>query len=770
MIRGTLRGAAVLALLIQTANADEIDDVNKNLASIEQDVKVLEANVKKPGLPGAKAPGSDKKKLVDAQLALEVGDNDAAALALFNLVEGHQGAKDKSYFEAVYLLAQAFERKGDLKTAHSYLEQLVKDGSSNKYYQPSLEKLIDLSARLGKDPMPWVNKLQSVASSGNSSAMYILGRFEAVSGKHEDALRRLKTVPTSNIFYRKTQYLIGGIYVEQKKFDEAIAQYEKLAAMPAGSEEEIRINHLAHMAVGRIYHSKNDPNKAVAAYVNIPRKSPVFDTALYEVAWVYVKSEQYDKALNSLELLALTDAKSKTTPEVKLLEANLRIRKAQAVLEKENGNPKEELERALTIFSDIKNSYGRPHDELHRIISTGQDPKMYMSQLTGRNSESYTEQEIMPEIAAEWIRRRAEVSSILSVESDLTDVEQSFKDTNDLLIRLEGILNSPSRVSAFPTLAKQRRSGALYRDRIVNYRNQLLSLHRATAKNIDATKKSELVTLDGKRKRLLSELGQSAAAGEKAVGAQREHAEAVERLESQVAEIGLVLEANRANLNALVKYLDSSADYMEEGQKEVIRAEIAESRALIRLLADDHAKMGRDVQLVRDQLGYGANLDGAHSAKIAELADTYQEMHKILATGKSQHASRFLQTDARASSLDARIVGNQERIDKFVVEGLTSIVDLMKAERETLRSFQGEYTTLDGESRDLSSAMLVEGFKLVRNELRDVVVQADVGVIDVVWSRKEVTDEEANRLDVKKAREMRWLLQDFESVFEENSQ
>ena len=92
-----------------------------------------------------------------------------------------------------------------------------------------------------------------------------------------------------------------------------------------------RIAELSHMALGRLYYERDQPSKSVDEYLRISRRSDLFDEALYEVTWVYVKNKEFDKALRALELLALADPTSQRMPDVRILEGNLRIRKAQAI-------------------------------------------------------------------------------------------------------------------------------------------------------------------------------------------------------------------------------------------------------------------------------------------------------------------------------------------------------------------------------------------------------------------------------------------------------
>src|SRR4029077_18079344 len=122
-----------------------------------------------------------------------------------------------------------------------------------------------------------------------------------------------------------------------------------------------RMIELSQLALGRLYYERDQASKSIASYLLCDRHSHRFPDALYEVAWVYVKSKQYDKALRALELLAQSDPQSTKTPTVRILEGNLRIRKAQMIRgaqilgtidAKEQDDPATEYDRAVQVFTE----------------------------------------------------------------------------------------------------------------------------------------------------------------------------------------------------------------------------------------------------------------------------------------------------------------------------------------------------------------------------------------------------------------------------------
>src|SRR5262249_41576973 len=177
----------------------------------------------------------------------------------------------------------------------------------------------------------------------------------------------------------------------------------------------------------------------------LSRHSPYFDEALFEVAWVYVKAKQFDKALRALELLALANPKSAMLPDVRILEGNLRIRKAQTTAAV-RGNSTEEYAKATAVFEDTAKTYEGPRKEVERIVAQHEDPHQFFAQITGRAGPALEIKVELPEVVVAWMKEVPEVQRMLVVTKDLDEIRHDLDDTTGMIQRLERAVGSPSRV------------------------------------------------------------------------------------------------------------------------------------------------------------------------------------------------------------------------------------------------------------------------------------------------------------------------------------
>ena len=67
------------------------------------------------------------------------------------------------------------------------------------------------------------------------------------------------------------------------------------------------VQDLARLAIARILYERSQFDKAIEAYLSIPRQSKYWPDALREQAWTYIKAKDWQRAYRSVNLLLLAD-------------------------------------------------------------------------------------------------------------------------------------------------------------------------------------------------------------------------------------------------------------------------------------------------------------------------------------------------------------------------------------------------------------------------------------------------------------------------------
>ena len=125
-------------------------------------------------------------------------------------------------------------------------------------------------------------------------------------------------------------------------------------------------------------------------------------------------------------------------------------------------------------------------------------------------------------------------------------------------------------------------------------------------------------------------------------------------------------------------------------------------------------------------------------------------------------------TDALVPTGDWDTGGDNQRIDDMLdsrLKDIQSEINDEKAHVAIYRQQLGGYTT---ESADVGGGIMAESLKNVTQRFYNVVVRADVGIIDVAWALKDSSTRNDNRLVAERKRELKLLDDEFKEVLKDN--
>ncbi len=759
---------AMLVLSPSVGNADTVSDASKKLDSLGAEVGRLSSGIRQPS--EVTKPGSADnvgRRLVDAQLNFSVGNYDAAAITLYEVVERYPNHTAAD--EALYYLAESLFQKGDTVAARTFFTQLVSTkGSGSKFFRQSLERLIELALVTGEtaDVERWLNALDQVPGiEQQSSVPYVRGKYHYAQGDYAAAATQFAKVSASSKYFYQARYYLGVAHTAKGDLGAAAQVFQEVIRSPGKTKEEQRIVELAHMAIGRLYYERGQMTRAIDSYLNISRRSDLFADALYEAAWVYVKNKEFNKALRALELLALSDPNSYRLPEVRILEANLRIRRAQALEETGDGNPEEEYVKARALFNSTNSAFEKPHDALVEIRNEQQDPRLFLEQITGRQSAAFETQASIPEVAAAWLRREPEVKRVVAVEQDLAQIEGEITEAERIIVRLDRALNSTSRVNIFPSLAEKRIRGTEILEETLAVRGRLAVEARRNASTANPADVAELDRLAATRKALQTQLkalpDAKAAYGERVTRAKANF----DKLDQTAAIVGTEIQLAEAQLVAMERFLASGSSEVTTDSRAEVEAGLALTRQDIDAMRADLGAARRDITLGRDQAGtddFAAREEQRLRGELRAALDA--EAQFIASLGANPKLSAAM---AKASQVMTALDGMFSRIDGIVDAALVEVRSDLNQEKVKLAAYKQEFANYEAESAGLGSEVLGGSLNNVVGKFYQILIRTDVGVVDIAWSRTEEADRRQRRLTLDQAREMRTIQTEFSDVLRE---
>lgn len=749
---GRLTGlCAVLALLLPaTAFAD--DSVSRKLTSFEDEAHSLGTDLPDPTKIATTA---GDRRLVDAEVAFALGDHDKAALILLDIV-GKQQTSDQE--AATYYLAEALYQKGDNGAARGYYEQLVQpSNASGKYYQPALQRLVEISIKnKDVDATNYVAALAGLSTATRGPGVpYVLGKYSFSQDKLDDALGQFAQVPKGSDYELQALYFTGTTYVAKKDVNKAIEIFSDLIVRKPHSAVDRRVIELGQLALGRLYYEREELSKSIDTYLLIDRHSDLFPDALYEVGWVYVKNKQYDRALRALELLELSDPSSTKTPTVRILEGNLRIRKAQMIRQgqiagtvntNEPSDPAVEYDKATKIFTETHDAYLPSYQALSQMVDGSADPAAFVAQVAGRQEHIFQTAPAIPDAAAQWLRDEPAVQEFVGIETDLADIQSNIEQSADIIERLNAVIAAKDHSFLYPDLAARRRRIAAIQSDLVVLRNEIHDQAGVASPERRALA-SQFTALGNVDQAFVARIGDTQAG--------------YDTIDKSLGEVDQAIDGAQAIAVSLRMYANTAQPPLSDDQKKSLGSSIDDAAKEAQSIEDELAETRRELVLGRDLAPVGdEQLAQARDLRKQLTAAQDNEARSMTSNELAQRAMRLADN---LDQIDAQISGSVE-------QALIQAKAQLAVEEKNLADYKAEEAGYETEARDVGATALGASFKDVKAKFYDVIIRTDVGNVDVAWSQKEDNDDDLKRLNLARSRELKQLRDEFKDILDNTTQ
>ncbi|MFH0901228.1 MAG: tetratricopeptide repeat protein [Pseudomonadota bacterium] len=770
--------AAGASLSMPGLAAADINEIGKQLHELKASASQLatDLNTIQALNTGSTDP---ERRLVEGQVAFGTGNYPAASIIFFDIVSRHS-SNTSSYREALFLLAESLFQKGDLLSAREYYRKIVIDlGEQSPHYQDALQRLLELSLQLQatrsevtEEVKDYVQRLDRVPQTSRlESAPYVRGKYEFFKKNYLGAISVFETIPRDSEFYLRARYLIGASHVGRKESEKAISVFESLTKETPTRKEDERVVQEAHLALGRIFYEQDQNEQAIDQYLMIRRDSEMFDTAMGEVAWVYVKAKQFDKALRSLELLALANPDSAAAPGVRILQGNLSIHRAQILSATGEGNSREFYANAKSIFERTREEYQQPGEDLKEIVASKPDASKLFAALAGKSAGILGEGATIPDMAVRWASDNEEVARAIALVDELNALRSEIEGADTLLARLGRAVNSSASVTMFPDLAERRIRAQEILESTLALRQQLAAgSSKFIGKVANPAERSELEALSKRREDLSRELATMPNAGDSLTERIRKARAGVLAVDQQAQEAEMVIGSLEAEIRALDHFQGKSESHnkmpavlyenrmkMLKSEVNALRLELAavrqETAAAMDVAGVDDADVSRSKQLrseldetIRAEQAYGnrlsAKLSGSDQTKLAQVTDLIRRTNEIEQTIAQVNSRITAILDTRLG--DVRLALTEER----------SRVDALKK----------QLAECDAESTSTGAAVAVSAFERVAKVFYQIAIRAELGTVDVAWSIMEDAKEAANRVNLESSKSKRVLIEDFKDI------
>ncbi|MBM4379187.1 MAG: tetratricopeptide repeat protein [Deltaproteobacteria bacterium] len=700
----------------------------------------------------------------EGEIRYLLGDYRAAAVLFYDLVseqsfQDHPGRED-----ALFYLADSLLQSENLAGGKLHMRQVLE--MKGRRYREALLRYVEVAGRTndftGIDEYVALARTDKGELSPELAYTYGKWSFRRTDLPPAERLARVRAafMPLASDekgYYRlQATYYLAVAHVQEQRYEDAVESFRRITLAETTTQRDARTRELAWLSLGRVYYETGKYAEALDAYQEIPRNSESFIDSLYETAWTRVKEAQYQKAKDATELLVAVAEEHPLAPEAQILNGNLNARMKQ-------------YEEAINRYDEVVKRYTPVRDELDGLLAVNKDPVAYYDRLLANSTEGFDAANLLPETARKWATTQQEVSDAVAMVNAVANGRRDVVEAEAIGNRILKALDERG-LDTFPELQEGYKRADAVSSSLTETEDMLTRIERELLRDVlspaQAQQLEALRTEQGRLQPAFDSLPTTeeelternrrmqARADEADRFAYRVNAAIQESL-AQIKEIQRLRRQKAAGAEPegdLEAALRTEREGLEEYQKllEAARMQLATERSMA------SGSVAADEELRKR---YGANL-GAQQTLLATASGRAPVTYRPL-------LSRIGQVRARGLEIKRRVDEAKRQLRAQVQTRGAQIRTKVRAEMELLRGYGGEVARVDGDARQLVGRIAIESFRRVRQQFHDLVLKADVGIVDVAFSRKQDSTQAIQKLSAQKDRELRQLDEEFREVLRE---
>lgn len=775
---GALLGGDAWALDAEQAYTS----ASQQIASVSgpQGVAAIQAAIQK----SQGAERTPEQRIADATLLMGSKDYNRAAAVLNEIVEKYP-THPTAYPDALTMLGETYFRSSQYLSARRVFNEIVRRGGEARftsYQSRALGRLVDIALRI-KD----YSSLDEIFASMNkvppsaigSGLAYAKGKGLYAKKDFAGAKAALSGVDPKSEYYHQAQYLLGLIEVKEatpaavklkdgelppqvpaSRYVSALSVFQRATALPADTADHKRVIDLAWLAIGRLLYESDQWTQAVTAYNHIDRTSPEFGTMLYELAWVYVRLGDVDRAQRALEVLAIADPNSQNIADGSLLRADLMLRAGQ-------------FDKSLKVYEGVRATYDPMREKVDAFLGSTSDPAVYYDKLSQEQLEALDSNSMLPPLAVQWAREAEDGPSAFAVIDDVAQCRDLIKQSNEIIEKLNAVLSSPNRVRAFPELKAGEEKALALLNRVGLAR---LTLGQGMDGVDDSALSGEIGNARAKRRSLEKRLGVIPVTDADFQDRESQALKQWNTVSQALQRLTLQVDTLQATINGLRRVL------REGPQAGVVRDPSSVTRFEEELKQNEHDialyrgqmdALRKMVSAGRVQVGFGDQrfVEDAQVRKAYAEALTRETQLAAQGSGGAKlqtYAQRLVPLLASAADSDAKVEAAMAELEQRVAKKSQELRDTVARETTSMVGFQVRLDDLDSQARTVVGEVAMRNFGLVRDRLKNIVLRADVGITEEAWEVREEQMTRVRNLQVERARADRLLKEELNEVLDDS--
>lgn len=757
---GSVAACGVLAGLLapHAALAGEVDRaINNDINNIRTSVTLVEDDLKRMREKERRYPLD--RRYVDATLAYERGNLPTASVLLVDLVGNAEFQLSRDYTDALFMLGDSLYRQRNYGGARRYLEKVL-NTPGTKWYQNALAELVDIAVRMHRMEEVGVlaKRLDAVPPGDRKSELfYQFGRSYFAAKDNVKAQSYLEQVSVGDNRWPAARFYLGAVLVAQGKLDDAIAEYKRVADAAVAAQNDPKrkfdatVVDYVNIALGRLLLNKKKYDEAVQYYLAIERNSPIFEEALFELAATYVANNQPKRAIEVLDVLLLTVSDDNVAVQAAVLRGRINM------LDKQ-------YDKADAAYKEVVERYSAIEGELRNFAASDKNLEQFFAWLLARGSEDYSVVRPVSERVARYIEKDDDMSRVVALFDDMSAERADVKESAKLAATLDAALREGARLDMFPDLKDAWVRLNESQNRVVHVGRRIVeALRSQSAPFLTPDDKAKAEVLYAARKTLEEAFAKIPPNADAYIKRQNRVANDFASLAGDVGLLKAALANVKEQLLSVEKMLNErvfggEGVVLSREQERKIREGLQAEKDELRRIYRDLEEVAVQVDVQSQTVGAGDKVSGDESViRKRLLAAQRAEAEVYLASLQRAAAgdTTGLQVArGNAEKLMADIIVDQGTVQDRAAERLVGIRKVLSAEQRNIAEYQVSVRSYEDDSRALARQV---GYTLVRaaqNRLSEIILEADLGLVDVAWQRKQekatairqLQDERAGRI------------------------
>ncbi len=787
VLRNSVLGAftGTFLLLASPALAGAPERAATAIADVEKGAARLDKR------PQPRKRTSPEQLLAAADLHIRTKQYTPAIDKLSKIVElRRQGkASESTDVDAQFLLGKAYFATGELYSARRHFE-VVTDHASNPAYArmggPAASRLVDIALRIQRvDTLPGVLSRvdRMLAQSRNEALTYARAKVLFAMGRFRESREQTSAMQGDSLYAQRAAYLRGTALMKEAQravegtsqasrdskkpvsnqtvlpdYRSAIAAFEQatVAAADLGKEsaDSRKVTDLAWLAVARLQYAAGRNNRAAVAYQKIPRSSEFFSRALFELAWTYVRLGDYQRGQRALEALAVLEPGLIDGADAELLRGDLLLRSGR-------------FKDAQTSYEQVREKYDPLRQQVDAYLKANSDPATYYDKLTAAEIETGHE---LPALAIDWAREEAEEERVFSIVDDVARSRKLVKRSRRLVTLLRASLGSSSRAKVFPEVQRQLEG-------VVSLLNQLGIARLILARGLDdeaSEARGPLRKVRAERQQLMNRLGHLptnpgnfSVREDQSQKKWNQTSQTLQRLQLEADHLAALVNG----LKRVVSEADRHGVVSDAEGLERFRLEIVENEKDLFVYSERISELRRQVEVGRVQTGFGDELfeedDRVRAAFRRLFTEEVALVRKSRDKAESRYANKIKPLLTRLETIEGRLESMRKILDAEALARGNEMQIVVNNEARSIEVYASKLDTMDQHARLLVGEVARSNFVKVRDRITDVVMRADVGMVQQAWEVREEQRHRVRELLRERAREDRFITDELREVMDD---